>query len=642
LRTDGDAARAEFVPASSAWRGAALIACTYVYFLIFAEFGFLKSLDQGNIGGNSLRLVMGAMAAGGILASLFAARQGTETASRRLRLALLGCAAAAGFSLLPVHLAGFVFVALLIGLSLGALTVTLVAHLPLWIGARQPLLGVALGTGVGYFICNIPAVFTASPRQIALLAIAACVCGLVASSPIGGPDPARVVPLRRETIPFGLALVWFTALVWLDSAAFLIIQNSPALKSGTWEGSAALWRTGIVHLIAALAGARLLIRRGTSWTLLLAFACLAGACLLLLDPSRSDPAAILYPAGVSLYSVALVAFPSFLMQGISQEQRSRRAGWIYAVAGWIGSAMGIGMAQHLHRIPAWFVAAAAVLFFMPVALRYDRTYWREAAAVGLVLAAAWGIEGVLARHDRPANSAATMPPSAIERGRRVYISEGCINCHSQFVRPHSPDVELWGPATSLEAIRHQYPPLIGNRRQGPDLSNVGARRSPLWLRIHLIDPRAVSYGSFMPNYEYLFHGQRGDDLVAYLTSLRREDGLRHIAQESASWRPSKAAIASAGALDGEKLFQNYCATCHDPHGYVRTRWADDFKVLRSNLATAGLRNVPGQKGPAELRIRLAQIIAKFGLPGTDMPGHEYLPEAQLAAIANYVATLRGQ
>jgi mono/diheme cytochrome c family protein len=35
----------------------------------------------------------------------------------------------------------------------------------------------------------------------------------------------------------------------------------------------------------------------------------------------------------------------------------------------------------------------------------------------------------------------------------------------------------------------------------------------------------------------------------------------------------------------------------------------------------------------------AQIarIAKFGIPGTDMPGREYLPDDQLAAIAAYVA-----
>jgi cytochrome c oxidase cbb3-type subunit 2 len=27
--------------------------------------------------------------------------------------------------------------------------------------------------------------------------------------------------------------------------------------------------------------------------------------------------------------------------------------------------------------------------------------------------------------------------------------------------------------------------LIGNRRHGPDLAEVGSRRSPLWLKAHL-------------------------------------------------------------------------------------------------------------------------------------------------------------
>jgi cytochrome c oxidase cbb3-type subunit 2 len=38
---------------------------------------------------------------------------------------------------------------------------------------------------------------------------------------------------------------------------------------------------------------------------------------------------------------------------------------------------------------------------------------------------------------------------------------------------------------------------------------------------------------------------------------------------------------------------------------------------------------------AQLRIDLARM-AKFGLKGTDMPGHEYLPDEQVLAIADYI------
>ena len=107
----------------------------------------------------------------------------------------------------------------------------------------------------------------------------------------------------------------------------------------------------------------------------------------------------------------------------------------------------------------------------------------------------------------------------VRRGREVYIAEGCIHCHSQYVRPGTADEERWGPARPLAEMEKQRPPLFGNRRQGPDLQNVGARRSPEWLRQHLKQPRAVMPGSRMPAYGHLFRTGDGEALVAYLLSL---------------------------------------------------------------------------------------------------------------------------
>jgi cytochrome c1 len=39
------------------------------------------------------------------------------------------------------------------------------------------------------------------------------------------------------------------------------------------------------------------------------------------------------------------------------------------------------------------------------------------------------------------------------------------------------------------------------------------------------------------------------------------------------------------------------------------------------------------------REKLARII-KFGLPGTDMPGHETLSDEELTALTNFVLSLR--
>lgn len=38
---------------------------------------------------------------------------------------------------------------------------------------------------------------------------------------------------------------------------------------------------------------------------------------------------------------------------------------------------------------------------------------------------------------------------SVALGRQVYISEGCIHCHSQFVRPVGADVMLWGDRKSV-------------------------------------------------------------------------------------------------------------------------------------------------------------------------------------------------
>jgi cbb3-type cytochrome c oxidase subunit II len=131
---------------------------------------------------------------------------------------------------------------------------------------------------------------------------------------------------------------------------------------------------------------------------------------------------------------------------------------------------------------------------------------------------------------------ALRPPSIehTESGRQVYINEGCIHCHSQFVRPGTIDEELWGEARDPEFSRSQAPALIGNRRQGPDLMNVGVRRVRDWQRMHLINPRLVAARSRMPSYAHLFASgdPRGEALLDYLDSLGREAELSGGAADS--------------------------------------------------------------------------------------------------------------
>ncbi|MGD0548587.1 MAG: cbb3-type cytochrome c oxidase subunit II [Terracidiphilus sp.] len=418
----------------------------------------------------------------------------------------------------------------------------------------------------------------------------------------------------------------------MDSAAFFIIQNTPALKAGAWQGTLHLGINGLLHLGAALASVWFLRRRGLSFVLSASFVALAIACLLLLNPHRVALASIFYPVGVSLYSVALVAYPALLGPAASTAERGRQAGWLYAIAGWSGSAMGIGMGQNLGYVPPLFVLAAGAVILLAWPLSFFRRRKREFALTLAILLAAFVLDRIMISDNAPPRL------SQIERGRQVYISEGCINCHSQFVRPDSPDVLMWGPAETMRELRLQRPPLIGNRRQGPDLAEVGIRRSALWLKVHFCDPPGVSGSSIMPSYSYLFRDERGDDLVNYLESLHGSRTPQHLIAEG-NWRPSPSAIATANANNGERSFQHYCATCHDAGG--PTRWNVHFKRLPPDLAVGPYRHLSSSGDSAQRRDRLAQIV-KFGIPGTDMPGHEYLSDNETASIALWLSQRIGQ
>jgi len=310
----------------SGWQGASLVAITYVYFLIFAQFAFLKRLTHLGVTGTHLTSVMAAMAAGGILLSLTVPRLSRwPSPNLRIRVGFCVSGAAAFLSLLSLGPATSMYVAFLIGAGLGLLTVTLVTHLRQWTGNRNPLLLVGLGTGTGYLICNLPTFFTASAEVQATAAGLLCIAGVYITH---CPTPAiyeDTKSLPRPTIPFLRVLACFAALVWLDSAAFFIIQDTPALKAGTWEGSLHLGANGLLHLAAALASAWFLRRRGLSFVLSASFLALGFACLLLLDSHRVALASIFYPIGVSLYSVALVAYPSLLAPAASVQEHGRQA-----------------------------------------------------------------------------------------------------------------------------------------------------------------------------------------------------------------------------------------------------------------------------------------------------------------------------
>ena len=95
-------------------------------------------------------------------------------------------------------------------------------------------------------------------------------------------------------------------------------------------------------------------------------------------------------------------------------------------------------------------------------------------------------------------------------GRDIYVSEGCVNCHSQMIRMLVPDVLRYGRAGKADDYSHlgessyDHPHQWGSKRTGPDLAREGTKRDALWHVLHMMDPRSTSAGSNMPAYPWLF------------------------------------------------------------------------------------------------------------------------------------------
>jgi cytochrome c oxidase cbb3-type subunit II len=157
------------------------------------------------------------------------------------------------------------------------------------------------------------------------------------------------------------------------------------------------------------------------------------------------------------------------------------------------------------------------------------------------------IPGIVLSRVAPTPGLQTLTPAEIH-GREIYVSEGCAYCHTQNVRPLQQDVVFGRPSIAGD-YAYATPELLSDHRNGPDLSNIGARQpSSTWQYIHLWNPRALVPDSIMPRYTWLFHvksaAAKGDivvpvppdfapqhmvvvtssdawDLVAYLESLKQ-------------------------------------------------------------------------------------------------------------------------
>ena len=179
-----------------------------------------------------------------------------------------------------------------------------------------------------------------------------------------------------------------------------------------------------------------------------------------------------------------------------------------------------------------------------------------------------------------------------QRGRSLYVANGCVYCHSQYIRPQD-----WTHGAERIAESGDYhgqrPPLLGTERTGPDLSQEGGQRSDDWHYAHFVNPRFTRPRSLMPRFKY-----EGDAniraMIAYVQSLGGKMADQRMALQSRfkaeavaafrlgpdanirylhsrvpyGWRIMKSqSVATPSSIArGEKIYQEYCIGCHGPVG----------------------------------------------------------------------------
>lgn len=171
-------------------------------------------------------------------------------------------------------------------------------------------------------------------------------------------------------------------------------------------------------------------------------------------------------------------------------------------------------------------------------------------AIGTVLAISFGtlveITPLLFLKETTEPVDGLKPYTALQlEGRDIYIREGCVNCHSQMIRPFRHEVERYGHYSVAGESVWEHPFLWGSKRTGPDLARVGGRYSDDWHHAHLMNPRDVVPQSNMPGFPWLetntLDGELTPKKMEIFNKLTKgkmspndEDGLMYSAEEIAA------------------------------------------------------------------------------------------------------------
>ena len=122
--------------------------------------------------------------------------------------------------------------------------------------------------------------------------------------------------------------------------------------------------------------------------------------------------------------------------------------------------------------------------------------------------------------------ASVQPYTPLElMGRHIYLTEGCVKCHTQMVRPLMAETKRYGEFSQPGEFVYDQPAQWGNRRIGPDLARESGKQTSFWHWQHLASPRKTSPDSAMPSYRYLLDRPIDIDQVDELVQAARERGV---------------------------------------------------------------------------------------------------------------------
>lgn len=128
--------------------------------------------------------------------------------------------------------------------------------------------------------------------------------------------------------------------------------------------------------------------------------------------------------------------------------------------------------------------------------------------------------------------ASVQPYTALElQGRDLYIREGCVNCHSQTVRPFRSETARYGEYSKAGEFVYDMPFLWGSKRTGPDLHRLGGKYPNKWHFDHLLDPTITSPGSIMPAYPWLIEQTLNNNLLNKKMNAMRVLGVPYSQEE---------------------------------------------------------------------------------------------------------------